>query len=359
MNSTTHAKTIDSPLDSLCKPAIIQMQPNLFAVKFDLMKIVPARHILETALQNGDLQPGGLVVESSSGTFALGLAMVCANLGLRLSLVTGPLEPSVRWRLEHLGADIDIVPSAGNTLGGIQQARLDRLQHVMAVNPGAFWPQQYTNPLHPDSYATIASELGEAVGEVDFLVASVGSGGSMCGMSRVLRKKNPNLRVVGVDHNLSVLFGPTTGEAYPLCQECYVPLLGMGSDIVIPNLDHTECDEVHWLPVAKMIHAVHQMHQQKGLLLGPTAGAAYAVAEWVAQNNPGRNVLTIFPDHGIRYMQTIFDPQWLSDWAEELQRDWQQPVIVENPTEVRRDWEYFSWNRRTYQQVMGYDPVSR
>jgi S-sulfo-L-cysteine synthase (3-phospho-L-serine-dependent) len=350
---------IDSALDSLCNPALIQMQPNLFAAKFDLMKIVPARYILETALKNGELQPGGLVVESSSGTFALGLAMVCANLGLRLSLVTGPLEDSVKWRLEHLGATLNIVPSAGDTLGGIQQARLNRLQQVIVDNSMAFWPQQYTNPLHPAAYAAIAKDMGEAIGEVDFLVASVGSGGSMCGMARILRKSNPDLQVIGVDHNLSVLFGPTSGQAYPLCQECYVPLLGMGSDIVIANLDHTQCDEVHWLPVAKMINAVHYIHRNYGLLLGPTAGAAYVVADWIAHRNPGKNVLTIFPDHGIRYMQTIFDPVWLNGRAEELKRDWSHPALVEDPKAVGRDWEYFPWGRRSYREVMGHDPVSR
>lgn len=360
MNHLDHVQQIDSALDHLCTPSLMELRPHLFAVKFDLMKIVPARFILENALKTGELEPGGLVVESSSGTFALGLAMVCANLGLRLSLVTGPLEPSVRWRLEHLGASIESVPSeAGQTLGGIQQARLDYLQGVLEKNPGAFWPQQYTNPLHPAAYADIATWLGESIGDVDFIVASVGSGGSMCGMSRILRKTNPDLQVVGVDHNLSVLFGPTTGEAYPLCQECYVPLLGMGSDIVIPNLDHAECDEVHWLPVAKMINAVHDLHSQYGLFLGPTAGAAYAVADWVAANNPGKNVLTIFPDHGIRYLQTIFDPQWLGERQDELKRDWSNPVAVDSPTKVAKDWEYIQWQRRTYQQVMGHEPVSR
>ena len=95
-----------SPLDSLTAPSLIQIQPQIFALKFDLMKIIPARFILENALQSGALKEGGLVVESSSGTFALGLALVCANLGLRLSLVTGQLEESVEWRLRHLGASI-------------------------------------------------------------------------------------------------------------------------------------------------------------------------------------------------------------------------------------------------------------
>ncbi|MCI5150775.1 MAG: pyridoxal-phosphate dependent enzyme, partial [Candidatus Electrothrix sp. MAN1_4] len=229
----TRKNRIDSALDHLCSPSIIRMQQNLFAEKYDLMKIVPARFIIKQALETGALKKNGLVIESSSGTFAMGLALVCANLGLRLSLVTGPLEASVRWRLEHLGADIEIIPDAGKTLGGIQQARLNRINQIIEKNPRAFWPQQYSNPLHPASYAPIAESVEKRIGKIDLLVASVGSGGSICGMARVLRKSNPSLSVVAVDHNLSVLFGPTSGRAYPLCQECYIPLLGMGSDIVI------------------------------------------------------------------------------------------------------------------------------
>ena len=270
-----------SALDSLCQPAIIQMQANLFAAQFDLMKIVPARFILENALETGALKEGGLVVESSSGTFALGLAIVCANLGLRLSLVTGQLEESLEWRLRHLGASIEKVYSGRGYMGGIQQKRLDRLSQLMAEHPGSFWPRQYDNPLHPVAYAALAESLAKSLGKLDFLVASVGSGGSISGFARVLRKSNPDLAVIAVDHNLSVLFGPTSGEATPLCRECYEPLLGMGSDIVIPNVDHTQCDEVHWVPVAKMINAIHHMHSHYGLLLGPTAGAAYTIADWV------------------------------------------------------------------------------
>ena len=349
-----------SPLDVLCQPALVEFAPNLIAVKFDLMKIVPARYILEDALARGVLQKGGLVLESSSGTFALGLALVCANIGLRLSLVTGPLEPALRWRLLHLGATIESVPAAaGLGLGGIQQARLDRLAEILAENPGAFWPRQYTNPLHPESYAPIARWLADSLGKVDFLVGSVGSGGSVCGMSRILRQHNPELSVLAVDHNLSVLFGRTSARVNALCQECYVPLLGMGSDVVIPNLDHTECDEVHWVPVAKMIQAIHHIHQRYGFLLGPTAGAAYAVAEWAARMNPGKKVLMIFPDHGIRYMQTVFNPDWLAARAEELRRDWPAPKWVAHPTKVAGDWERFAWQRRSYQEVLGHEPQSR
>jgi cysteine synthase len=348
-----------SALDNLCRPSFVEMQPNLFALQFDLMKIVPARFILETALKNGELQPGGLVVESSSGTFALGLAIVCANLGLRLSLVTGQLEESLEWRLRHLGASIEKIFSGSGYMGGIQQKRLDRLKEVMAVSPGSYWPHQYDNPLHPQAYAELAESVAQSLGKVDYLVASVGSGGSICGFARVLRKHNPELKVIAVDHNLSVLFGPTSADATLLCRECYEPLLGMGSDIVIPNVDHKQIDEVHWVPVAQMIQAIHHIHSQYGLLLGPTAGAAYAIADWIAQANSDSRVLTIFPDHGIRYMRTVYNSEWLNARTDELQRTWAQPVEVNSPTKVGRDWARFAWNRRSYFEVLGHGPKSR
>ncbi|MBL8481078.1 MAG: pyridoxal-phosphate dependent enzyme [Rhodocyclaceae bacterium] len=346
-------------LDHLCRPALLQMQNNVFALQFDLMKIVPARYILETALKTGALKPGGMVVESSSGTFALGLAIVCAGLGLRLSLVTGQLEESLEWRLRQLGASIEKIFSGSGYMGGIQQKRLDRLKEVMASQPGSYWPHQYDNPLHPQAYAELAQASARALGKIDYLVASVGSGGSISGFARVLRKFNPQLTVVAVDHNLSVLFGPTTADATPLCRECYEPLLGMGSDIVIPNVDHAQCDEVHWVPVAKMIRAVHGIHKRHGLLLGPTSGAAYCVADWIAAAQPGARVLTIFPDHGMRYMRTVYSKEWLEARAAQLQLDWNEPLPVASPTEVGRDWARFAWRRRSYPQVLGHPPVSR
>lgn len=346
-------------LDALCKPSFVTMSPNLFALQFDLMKIVPARFILENALKTGELKKGGLVVESSSGTFALGLAIVCANLGLRLSLVTGPLESSLEWRLRQLGASIDKIMSGQGYPGGIQQKRLDRLSQVMAENPGSFWPRQYDNPLHPMAYAELAESTARQMGRIDYLVASVGSGASISGFARVLRQSNPDMSVIAVDHNLSVLFGPTTADVTPLCRETYDFLLGMGSDIVIPNVDHVQCDEVHWVPVAKMIQAIHHIHSHYGLLLGPTAGATYAVADWIAAANPERRVLAIFPDHGIRYMQTVYNEEWLKEREEELQRTWSQPVPIDSPTSVRRDWTIFPWARRSYPEVLGHGPVSR
>lgn len=348
-----------SPLDHLCKPSLVRLAPNLYAAKFDLMKIVPARYILEDALATGKLKPGGLVVESSSGTFALGLAQTCVALGLKLQLKTGPVEPIVAWRLRHLGAQIDTVESDAGNLREIQERRFELVRQTIAEVPGSFWPRQHDNPLHPAAYRPVAQPIGEALGRVDVLVATIGSGGSLFGFARPLREANPDLKVVAVDHNLSVIFGPTSERVYPLCEENYVPLLGMGSDIVFPNVDHPACDEVHWVPVAQMINAVHDLHRQTGLFVGPTSGAALSVAKWIAERHPEQTVLTVFPDHGIRYLNTVFNPQWLSARDDELKRSWSAPVRCDNPTEVAGEWTWYPWNRRSYEDVLGHPPVPR
>lgn len=354
-----HPFGVESPLDHLCRPSLLRLRPNLFAAKFDLMKIVPARYIVEQALESGRLEPGGLVVESSSGTFALGLAQTCVALGLKLTLKTGPIEPIVEWRLRHLGAHIDTVESSAGNLREIQEQRFELVRKTLREVPGSFWPRQHDNPQHPEAYGRVARKIGEAVGKVDIFVATIGSGGSLFGFARPLSEANPALQTIAVDHNLSVIFGPTSEDVYPLCDENYVPLLGMGSDIVFPNVSHAEVDEVHWTPIAQMVNTVHDLHRTTGLFVGPTSGSALSVARWFAENHPDKTVLTVFPDHGIRYMNTVFNPTWLSARADELKRTWAEPVTCDSPTEVAGEWTRFRWGRRRYEDVLGHPIVDR
>lgn len=159
-------------------PQLIELAPHHYAAKFDLMKFIPAKAIIDNAIQTGKLQKGGRVIESSSGTFALALAIICSQRDLSLSLVTGQISDITRWRLEQLGAEVTVVPTANGAEGGIQQARLELLKQMLEGDPDAFWPQQYTNPLNPASYESFGRLIEERLPKIDILVASIGSGGS-------------------------------------------------------------------------------------------------------------------------------------------------------------------------------------
>src|SRR4051812_49225263 len=151
------------------------------------MKLIPARYILRRAREQGLLAPGSVVIETTSGTFGLALAMLSNLERYQLHLVSDPaVDPPLYRRLTDLGAKVDILdrPAA---VGGIQQARLDRVDELRAAHPGHFWPAQYANPDNPASYSRCAELLAESIGRIDCLVGTVGSGGSMCGLSGYLR----------------------------------------------------------------------------------------------------------------------------------------------------------------------------
>lgn len=324
-------------------PKIIQLADNLFAASFFLMKLLPARFILDCAQRSGLLRRGSVVIETTSGTFGLALAILCAERGLRLIIVSDPaIDAPLRRRLEDLGARVEIVQKPA-AVGGYQQARLDRMAELMAEHPGHFWPSQYDNPHNPDAYAPLVEMIVEAVGETDCLVGPVGSGGSMCGASNYMRTILPKLRAIGVDTFGSVLFGQPDKKRL---------LRGLGNSLMPRNLNHTVFDEVHWVSAGAAFTATRQLHSTRALFAGPTSGAAYLVARWWARQHPEKVVVCLFPDEGYRYIDTVYNDDWLRAndvWPKEMPVG---PTLVDDPREARPEWAYMRWGRRTYEQVM-------
>jgi len=291
-------------VDAIALPRIVWLRPNLIGLAFPLMKLLPARFIVRRALEEGELQPGGLIAETTSGTFGLALAMVARLGGHPLTLVSDPaIDAPLRRRLEDLGAVVHIVEQPG-TSGGFQQARLEVLERVLADHPGSFCPRQYTNPHNPGSYAPCAEQLVHAAGAVDCLVGTVGSGGSVCGISSYLRLLFPELTVVGVDTHRSVIFGQSDAGGGRT-------LRGLGNSLMPRNVDHTAFDLVHWVGAAEAFRATRQLHREHALFVGPTSGAAYLVADWWARENPDSLTAVVFPDEGYRYQDTVYDDAWL------------------------------------------------
>ena len=353
--------TIPDPsvLRTFSEPMFVDLRPNLTAAKFDLMKFTPARSIIDDAIESGVLLPGGQVIESSSGTFALALAIICSQYDLQLTLVTGPISKVVRWRLESLGARIHVVEASNLCEGGIQQARLTVLARLLETNPSAFWPQQYTNPLNSKSYRPFPTRLLDEGRRFEVLVGTVGSGGSLFGFARVLLEDNPDLKVVAVDHNRSVIFGAKAKRITRMCRESFEQVLAMGAGIPMGNVNFKQCDEVHWVPVPKMVQQVHKFHMETGLLVGASSGAALTVAKWYADKDPDINVLTILPDHGVRYVETLFDPSWLDRWPDDRNASWDTPEEKQSLEDISEGWCRMTWDRRDFESVAGHSPAPR
>lgn len=332
-------------VDAIALPRIVWLRPNLVGLVFPLMKLLPARFIIQKAYEEGELRPGGLIAETTSGTFGLSLAMVARLRGNPLMLVSDPaIDPPLRRRLEDLGASVQIVREPGPS-GGFQQARLEILEKVLAGNPGSFCPRQYTNPHNPGSYAPCAEQLAHAAGAIDCLVGTVGSGGSVCGISSYLRLMVPELNVIGVDTHRSVIFGQTDAGAGRA-------LRGLGNSLMPANVDHTAFDWVHWVGAAEAFRATRQLHREHAIFAGPTSGAAYLVADWHARSNPESLTAVVFPDEGYRYQDTVYDDAWLEAQGLRLDVLPREPVEWDRPHDGDDPWSFYRWGRREFAEVM-------
>jgi len=304
--------------------AKLEMQ-NLYGMKDRV-----ARQVILAAKRSGELAPAAPIVESSSGTMALGVALVGRALDHPVHIVTDPrIDPITRTKLESLGARVDVVQSM--TSHGWQSARLERLEELMRDLPGAFCPRQYSNPHNPAAYRTLAAELRADLGGLDVLVGAVGSGGSLCGTSRGLRETGTDPWVVGVDSVGSVLFDQPDRPGRLQS--------GLGNSMRPDNLDRSMIDEVHWLNDREAFTATTELALEQGIFGGNTSGSVYRVLRHVSERSaPGTRIVGIFPDRGDRYARTVYAHDYL------LEHDIASLGVAAAPERVEMGKVVSSWS---------------
>ncbi|PXA75262.1 MULTISPECIES: pyridoxal-phosphate dependent enzyme [Auritidibacter] len=274
---------------------LVKVDDGLYALAFGLMKLTPAEHIITSALNDGTISSDTTIVETTSGTLGLGLALVCRHYGLRLILVSDDaIRGPLLGRIQDLGAQVEIVePKPGE---GIQKTRLDRL-HALLDEGSAFCPHQYDNAKNAESYHKIGEEIAQRLPSVGTIVGPVGSGGSLCGLTTALRshgQKQDAVRAVAVDTPGSTLFGLPDAPR---------ELRGLGNSLHPKNLKTTMIDQVYWVTYRDAVAATRALHARAGIYAGPTSGAAYLAAiddmrERQKLNGP---VIFVCPDRGDRY----------------------------------------------------------
>lgn len=327
-----------SQLDAHALPTLVRLPGrNLYAAAWSCMKLVPALHIIRTAINGEVLPPGGHVFESSSGTLALGLALASRAFGMHCTIVSDPaIDDAWAARLRMLGADLHIVP-APHPAGGWQRARLDRLHELAEQLPGSFYIDQYHNRQNAESYDRIAEFIDSRLPRIDYLVATVGSGGSGSGIARALQQRGHRVRWHAVDTHGSVLFG------HP---DRLRVLRGLGNSIIPENLNYAAVDVVHWVPPEVACHSAIELARDSFLDVGPTSGAAFAVARYLAARHPDRSVLALFPDSGERYRASQLNPEWLTQNGFDPPGKSQGPTEVDAPSQAGPGWCFMRWNGR-------------
>jgi cysteine synthase A len=250
--------------------------------------------MIEEAERSGALQPGGVVVEPTSGNTGIGLALVCAVRGYRCVLAM-PESMSLERRqlLEAFGAEVVLTPADEQMEGAVARARA-----IAKTTPGAFLPQQFENPANPAVHAqTTAREILEAMRplSIDAFVAGVGTGGTVSGVGEVLRREvSPAPRIVAVEPAACATI--SRGERGP------TKIQGLAAGFVPKNYRAQVVDEVRGVTDEDAWNTKVQLARREGLLVGISAGAAvHAALEVARELGPGRNVVTVLPDTGERY----------------------------------------------------------
>ncbi|WP_280246511.1 PLP-dependent cysteine synthase family protein [Nocardia abscessus] len=264
------------------------------------MKDRPALHMVARAEARGDLAPGARIIESTSGTLGLGLALAGMVYRHPVTVVTDPgLEPIVAQMLAAYGAHVDLVAEP-HPSGGWQQARRDRVAELLEQDAQAWCPDQYNNPDNVAGYESLALELWEQLGDVDVLVCAVGTGGHSAGVARVLRRFNPDLRLIGVDTIASTIFGQPPGPRL---------MRGLGSSIFPSNVDYAAFDEVHWVAPSEAVWACRTLAVTHHATGGWSVGAVALVAGWAARtvDDDDTRIAAVFPDGPQRYFDTIYN----------------------------------------------------
>lgn len=255
-----------------------------------------ARAIIEDAEQRGLLQPGGTIIEPTSGNTGIGLAAMAAARGYR-SVFVMPDTMSVERRnmLRAYGAEVVLTPGALGMKGS-----LDKAAELQASIPGSIQAGQFVNPVNPAAhYATTGPEiLRDTAGQVDILVAGVGTGGTLSGTGRYLKEHLPRLHVVAVEPAASPLL--SGGQAGPHA------IQGIGANFVPDTLDTAVYDEVVTVDNDSPIAAAKELARTEGILVGISSGAALWAAEQLARRpeNAGRSIVVILPDSADRYFST-------------------------------------------------------
>ncbi|MDZ3952347.1 cysteine synthase family protein [Bacillus thuringiensis] len=294
------------------------------------MKDRVAKQIILEAKKNGVLKEGDPIIESSSGTMALGLASVGTYFGHPVHIVTDiRTDQMTVAKLKALGCKVDIVTEMTHL--GWQSARLDRLGELLKENKGAFCPHQYENPDNPKAYEALAEEAVEELGHIDILVASVGSGGSLCGTAQALKKRNPNVYVVAVDAVGSVIFNQPDipGRLQG----------GHGNSVVPKNVDLSIIDEIHWLNDEECFAANLELAAHEKIFAGNSSAVVYAVSRFLSKKcSKETNILTIFPDRGDRYYKTVYNEDYRQ------KKGITQLVLPEQPKKVLYGKTVTTWS---------------
>lgn len=259
-----------------------------------------ALSMIKDAEEKDLIKKGGVIIEPTSGNTGIALAYICAARGYSLILtMSDTMSIERRNLLKSFGAKLVLTPGNQGMLGAINKA-----EELLKEIPGSFMPQQFNNPSNPEiHYKTTGVEIwNDMDGEIDVLVAGVGTGGTISGSGKYLKEKNSRIKIVAVEPAESaVLSGKNAGPH---------KIQGIGAGFIPENYDRNVVDEIIVVPSEDAIKTAKKIANHEGFLVGISSGAALYAGVKIAlrKEYENKNILVILPDNGERYISTgLFD----------------------------------------------------
>lgn len=263
--------------------------------------------MIEVAEKDGLLKPDSIIIESTSGNLGISLAMIAQYKGYKFMCILDPKAEEGKINAMRAYGAVIVMIDRPDEEGGYQKPRIAKVKELLQTIPNAVNLDQYNNPSNPKAhYRTTGPEIYEDLeGKVDVLIGAVSTGGHLCGTAKYLKGKIPEIWVVGVEPNGSVLFG---GKYKPYLQQ------GTGLSFQAGNYDESLIDEKIKVSDEDAFRTIRELAKREVILVGGSSGGIIHVALQKARVlPPDKNIVAILPDHGDRYLTTIFSDEWLRE----------------------------------------------
>jgi cysteine synthase A len=322
--------------DAIKVPDIVRLGPNIYVARFEAMKVYSTLVAVEKLLRDGVVKRGDTLIDSSSGLYALSLALACHRYGMKCHIVASKvMDKGLMTQLKLLGALVDQVQPAA-TLKLDQSLRVEKIKALLASDPTIHWMQQYHDDIHYAGYEPIAALIKATVGAENLtVVGAVGSGASTGGLAVSLRAENDDVELIGIQPFGSVTFGSEHVD------DPGIIIAGIGSAIPFRNVRHELYDQIHWVSFAYGLSGSIALLRQHAVFAGLSSGCCYLVASYEATLRPNRNVLFIAADTGHRYVDSVFARH---EEARDLPTLEPTPVLTLDGLTL--PWSVMKWNRR-------------
>jgi len=252
-----------------------------------------ASYMIEQAERRGELKPGSEILEATSGNTGIAFAMLSASKGYRFTAVLpGNMSRERVKMMEAFGASVVVTPAKDDIAGAIR-----KYEELAKERPDAWLPRQFNNTDNIDAHRGTGKEILSQLGHVDVFVAGVGTGGTLMGVTKTLKEANPDVRIVAIEPAESSVLGGKKGGPHGI--------QGIGEGFIPPLLDMRLLDEVIAIGSSDAIKMAARLAREEGLLVGISSGANVLAALKIAKPlGKGKNVVTVLPDRGERYLST-------------------------------------------------------